>query len=107
MTKLARSELAQVDAPSQLFKQVVDRNDLDWSSWLFSSAPAALVASEQLVRQATDNRPAAAGPQRRWRKNGLQAGLGKNRTTRSAFSRSESGGLSDAFLIRVKLSCNR
>ena len=71
MTKLAPTELAQVDAPSQLFKEVVDRNDLDWSSWFISSAPVALVASEQLVRQATDNRPAAAGPQRRWRRRGL------------------------------------
>ena len=72
MTKLAPTELAQVDTPSQLFKEVVDRKDLDWSSWLISSAPVALVASEQLVRQATDNRPAAAGPQRRWRQRGLE-----------------------------------
>jgi hypothetical protein len=51
--------------PPQISKDIVDRNDLDWPSWLMPSAPAALVASDELVRQATVNDPLTGRP-RRW-----------------------------------------
>jgi hypothetical protein len=66
MNNLARNDLPPNGAVPRLFDEAIDRSNTDLSDEYMPSAPVALVASEEVVRRATEDCPAISR-RRRWR----------------------------------------